>query len=189
MKRKYSKKQNSSKLSGIEVARMVLDENDLKTTYILENTRSHNSYYDINKKTIRLDSTSFNGDSLLDVGVSIHQVGYALLDKENSIYLKIRSFLLPIIDIISYIGYFAMMVCLFNGSWSDLKLAIMIMGIVITFHLLTLPLEYKASKIVKIELIKLNLLDKKEIEDMNTILAVINYRYLGSLIVNIINIL
>jgi Zn-dependent membrane protease YugP len=189
IKHKYNNKKNSSQLSGIEVARKILDNNDLKTTYILENTRWHNSYYDINKKIIRLDSTSFNGDSLIDVGSSIHQVGYALLDKDNNTYLKIRCFLMPIINIASYIGYCVVAYSIFMGSWNDLKLAVLIMGIVIIFHLCTLPLEYKVTKRIIKELDKLDIMDKKEIDDMNTILEVLNYKQLGSLIWNIINII
>lgn len=186
-KHKFGKVKSSCNLSGIEIGRQLLDKNDLNTTYILENIDQFNSYYDVNKKLIRLASIHFNGESLIDLGVTAHEVGYALLDKANNTYLKIRNFLLPIINTISYLGYIMIILTIFGGSWTDIKTVVIIFGIVLFFHLISLPLEYKAANKAKEQLLKLKLIEKDEIESVDLILDAVVYTYIASIIGNIIN--
>jgi Zn-dependent membrane protease YugP len=72
-------------------------------------------------------------------------------------------------------------------SWTDMKTTVIIFGVVFIFHMLTLSISYKASQIAKEQLVELNLITKKEIEDVEVILNDLITVNIASIIDNITN--
>lgn len=186
-KKKYSKIKTNSKLSGIEIARKILDANDLTTFYILENTRNYQNYYDTARNVIYLSSNTFNGEDLFSMAISAQQAGLAIQSKNNGKLFNFRNIFLPIMNIILYFGYIMLVLTIITRSWTDIKTITIIFGLIFIFHLITLPLDYKASKIAKNELIKLNLLNEKESQTVDIILNDLVTVNIASIIDNIIN--
>src|SRR5574344_737253 len=103
------------KLSGVEVARLILDSNGLRDIYVTKVIGEFTDHYDPSRKVIRLSSDIFDNDSIASVSVSAHECGHAIQDKVGYTPMRIRSFLVPIVNFITYIGYFVSIISLFAG--------------------------------------------------------------------------
>ncbi len=181
--------ESSKKLSGQEVARQILDQNDLKDIYIVETKGTLTDHYDPSRKVIRLSSDVFHGTSIASISVAAHECGHAIQDKENYSFMRIRSALVPFVNLISYIGYFAVVISLLAGITGYLMVGILILCATILFQLVTLPVELDASARAKVELEKLNLITSSEKEDVTSMLGAAAMTYVASLISSLMSLL
>ena len=152
--KKYKEIKVKAGLSGQEVARKILDANGLENIHIVETQGELTDHYDPKRKVIRLSHTIFHEDSISSVGVAAHECGHAIQDKEGYTFMKIRSALVPFVNLVSYLGYFGLVVSIFAGLTGYLKISILVLVITIIFQLVTLPVEFDASKRAKEQLIK-----------------------------------
>jgi len=93
--KKYHKVSPSSKLSGCEVARKILDNSDNGIVHIIEYKAFFSDYYDFKRKTIKLSEKVFNNESSSALAIASHEVAHANLVNEKNTLTKIRCFLLP----------------------------------------------------------------------------------------------
>ena len=103
--------------------------------------------------------------------------------------MRIRSTLVPFVNFVTYLGYFGLIVSLFAGVIGYLKLSIGILIVVLLFQLLTLPIEFDASRRALKEIEKLSLVEKKEKEMTVTMLRAAAMTYVASLISLVIDLL
>ena len=103
--RKYKGIDNKSKLSGFEVARKVLDANGLKDMYIVEVRGELTDHYDPSQKVVRLSTDIYHGETIAAAAVAAHECGHAMQDKEGYTMMKIRSSLVPVVNLITYAAY------------------------------------------------------------------------------------
>ena len=104
----YSKYKESSlkgKISGFEVARKILDDNDLKDMYIVEIKGNLNDHYDFNQKVIRLSTDVYHGENITSAVVASRVCEYAIQDKVDNKLFKIGATLNPIIKFDVYAAY------------------------------------------------------------------------------------
>ncbi|MCI8486609.1 MAG: zinc metallopeptidase, partial [Clostridia bacterium] len=97
--------------------------------------------------------------------------------------------LVPIVNLISYLGYFGLLVSLFAGVTGYLKLSIVILLGTALFQLVTLPVELDASKRAKEQLINLGLVSLEEEDSIKQVLSAAAMTYIASLISSILNLL
>lgn len=186
---KYKGIFNNKKLSGQEVARMILDSNNLDNIHIVEVSGTLTDHYDPNRKVIRLSKDIFNGESIAALAVAAHEVGHAIQDKENYNFMRIRTMLVPIVNFISYSGYVVILISLIAGMTSYVIYGILLLIATILFQLATLPVEIDASKRAHNELLKLNIINSDEEEGVKNVLTSAAMTYLASLISSILNLL
>ncbi len=189
VRKKNNKKKAHHKLSGLEVARKILDANDLDTFYILENTRNDRNYYDSSRNVMYLSSTVFNGEDIYSTAIAAYETGYAIQSKNSSRLLSIHDIFLPIMNIILYLGYIMLIFTIITRSWTDIKTTVIIWGFVLFFHLITLPLEYNCVHIANEQLLKYHLVSNNEKDDIEAILNDYTNNYIASMIDNIINVI
>lgn len=175
------------KLSGFEVARKILDDNDLKDLYIVEVKGNLNDHYDYNQKVIRLSSDVYHGENISSALVAAKISSYAILDKKNNGLMKFRSLLNPFINLIVYGGYILFLISLCVQDYNMVKISALLILISIVFHFMTLPVEFNATKIAKDNLDKSDILTKKEIEDGNGLFKVLPYMFLMTVLTCISN--
>ncbi len=187
--KKYKEIKVKAGLSGQEVARKILDANGLENIHIVETQGELTDHYDPKRKVIRLSHTIFHEDSISSVGVAAHECGHAIQDKEGYTFMKIRSALVPFVNLVSYLGYFGLVVSIFAGLTGYLKISILVLVITIIFQLVTLPVEFDASKRAKEQLIKLGLIDNDEHEQVNKVLSAAAMTYVAGLISNLLQLL
>jgi len=185
----YQKIKAKSNLSGVEVARKILDANGLQHVHVLETTGTLTDHYDPSKKVVKLSKEIFNGDSIAAISVAAHECGHAIQDKENYTFMRLRAFFVPIVNLVSYLGYFSIIISLLAGILMYLKLGILILVVTLIFQLITLPVEFDASKKAKKQLIKLEITTKEENNGVDAMLDAAANTYVASVLSTIINIL
>lgn len=143
---KFKGKDTTLGLTGVEVARKMLDENGLRDIYVTETKGVLTDHYDPSRKVIRLSTDVFHSSSIASVAVAAHECGHAIQHKEGYFFIKVRSFLVPLVNLSSKLGYVAIAIGLLF-SWMDLAWAgIGLLLMILLFQLVTLPTEINASK-------------------------------------------
>lgn len=184
---KYRKISNSTGLTGFDVARRILNANGLSNIEVYETNGNLTDHYDPSKKIIKLSNDIYHGTSIASCAVAAHECGHAIQDKENYIYFKIRSFLVPIVNFVSYLGYFGLLVSIIGGLTGYLKLSIIILLATVVFQLVTLPVELNASNRAKKQLDSLNLVAPSEDKGVRKVLSAAAMTYVASLISSLLN--
>lgn len=187
--KKGKEKNNHNGLSGCEVARKILDSNGLDDVYVVVTSGMLSDHYDPKRKVVRLSKDIFHGTSVAAMSVAAHECGHAIQDKENYAFMRIRSLLVPVVNFMTYIGYFGLIVSIFAGITGYLKISIGLVALSLLFQLITLPVEFDASKRALKELDKQSLLSNDEKELSEQVLKAAALTYVASLISTIIDLL
>jgi len=185
---KYKKVQNSKDISGFEVARKILDKNGLKDIMILETKGNLSDHYDPTRKVIKLSTDIYHGTSIASCSVAAHECGHAIQDKVGYKPMRIRSKIVPTVNICSKLGYIAIILgALF--SYQLIEIGIILLATILVFELITLPVEFNASKRALQELDKLKLVGKGEKGKAKNMLSAAAFTYVASLITSFLQIL
>jgi len=187
--RKYKRINNKNGLSGCEVARKILDSNGLTSVHVVETSGILSDHYDPSRKVVRLSKDIFHGTTLASSAVAAHEVGHAIQDRDNYIFIRIRGFLVPFVNFGSKFGYIVLLIGLIFGymdlAWGGIGLLLLIL----LFQLVTLPVEFNASNRALMELKKLSLLEADELEGSSKMLRAAAYTYVASLANTVLQIL
>ena len=142
---KYKKVGVKSKKTGYDVAREILDRNNLSHVLILEVEGELSDHYDPTKKVVKLSHDIYHGDSIASVSVASHECGHALQDKEGYAFLKFRNNIVPLVNFSSKIGYVAIMAGIILSMVNLIWIGIAFEVVILLFQLVTLPVEFDAS--------------------------------------------
>ena len=187
--KKYKQVKVKTGLSGQEVASRILDANGLQNVHIVEKQGELTDHYDPKRKVVRLSHTIFHEDTISSVGVAAHECGHAIQDKEGYTFMRVRSALVPFVNLVSYLGYFGLLVSFVGGLTGYLKLSILVLLVTVLFQLVTLPVEFDASKRAKEQLVQLGLIDSDEHDQVGKVLSAAAMTYVAGLISNLLQIL
>ena len=187
--KKYKQVKVKTGLSGQEVARRILDANGLQNVHIVETQGELTDHYDPKRKVVRLSHTIFHEDTISSVGVAAHECGHAIQDKEGYTFMRVRSALVPFVNLVSYLGYFGLLVSFVGGLTGYLKLSILVLLVTVLFQLVTLPVEFDASKRAKEQLVQVGLIDSDEHDQVGKVLSAAAMTYVAGLISNLLQIL
>lgn len=180
---------NSKLLSGQEVARKILDANGLESIYIVQIGGELTDHYDPGRNVIRLSSRVFQDDSIASLAVAAHECGHAIQKKEGYLFYRLRSALVPIVNLVSYLGYFVLIISLFAGITTYLLLGMIMLLATLVFQLVTLPVELDASKRGMEQIQKLCLIEDTEMNSVSQMLKAAAMTYVASLISTVLNLL
>lgn len=186
---KYKKVANNKGLTGYDVARLILDEHNMSNIYVVEVGGVLSDHYDPTRKVVRLSTEVFHGGTIAAVSVAAHEVGHAIQDKENYSFMKLRALIFPVVNFASYAGYIAVMIGIIFSLTDLLWLGILCELVILTFQLVTLPVEIDASKRALVELQKNKLLETKEIEGSKKMLIAAASTYVASVVTALFQIL
>lgn len=186
---KYRRRNNKKGLSGQEIARMILDENGLQDVYVTEVKGTLTDHYDPNRKVVRLSTDIYHGESIAACSVAAHEVGHAIQDKEGYFFIRIRGAIFPLVSFASKFGYLAIMIGFFfnllNLAWGGIGLLL----VILFFQLITLPVEFDASKRALAFLKNMKILDKKEYDGSEDMLKAAAMTYVAGLATTLLEIL
>lgn len=186
---KYKKIENRNSISGMEVARMILDANKLNDIYIVETNGELTDHYDPKRKVVRLSKDIYHGISIASLSVAAHECGHAIQHKENYFFMKIRTFLVPIVNLVSYLGYFGIIVGILSGITGYLLIGIITLSATILFQIITLPVEIDASFRAREQLKSLNIIVDEEENEVKKMLNAAGMTYIASLISSFVQLL
>ena len=143
---KYKRINNDKKMTGFDVARMILDKNGLNNMYVVETKGNLTDHYAPKRKTIKLSSEVFHGSSIAAMSVAAHEVGHALQDKDGYFFMRVRSFIFPIVNLGTKFAYVVLIIGLIANMMNLIWTGILLVGLGLLFQLVTLPVELDASK-------------------------------------------
>lgn len=166
-----SRIKNSKELTGYDVARKILDKNGLNDLLIVETNGYLTDHYDPNRKVIKLSKNIYGNDTISSMAVAAHEVGHAIQDKEGYFFLRLRTFIFPIVSFISRMSWLVILVGFFFEIVNAIYLGIIIISASVIFELITLPVEINASKRAIKELNSLNLITGEEDKVKNVLIA------------------
>ena len=185
---KYKKKLNNKDLTGYDVARKILDKNKLNDIIILETKGNLTDHYDPARKTIKLSTDIYHGSSIASLAVAAHECGHAIQDKDGYKPMRIRSKIIPTVNICTRIGYLAIIIgAIF--SYKLIEIGIILLLALLAFQIITLPVEFNASKRALNELKTNRFLDKDETKDAKNMLLAAAFTYVASMLSTLLQIL
>lgn len=186
---KYKEKKISTNLTGAEVARQVLDKNNLQNIKVIKTSGTLTDHYDPTKKVIKLSTDIYEGTTIAAASVAAHECGHAIQDKEKYGPLKIRSALVPIVNFSTKIGYLVIMIGLIFNALNLAMIGLILLLTMLAFQLITLPVEFNASTRAKVELNALNILNENEQSGTKRMLTAAAFTYVASLLTTLLQIL
>ncbi|MEO6867581.1 MAG: zinc metallopeptidase [Gaiellales bacterium] len=161
---KWSEVAASSGQSGAQIARAILDRNGLMDVQVLHTPGQLTDHYDPRTRTVNLSDAVYARPSVAAVAVAAHEVGHAIQHQQAYAPLAIRSTLVPVAQIGSsaFMPLFILGIVLASmgaatGSAAVMLIAIIGFAMAVLFQLVTLPVEFDASRRAKIQLQQLSL--------------------------------
>lgn len=185
---RYKKKLNNKDLTGYDVARKILDKNNLNDIIVLETKGNLTDHYDPARKTIKLSTDIYHGSSIASLAVAAHECGHAIQDKDGYKPMRIRNKIIPTVNICTRIGYLAIIIgAIF--SYKLMEIGIILLLALLAFQIITLPVEFNASKRALNELKTNRFLDKDETKDAKNMLLAAAFTYVASMLSTLLEIL
>ena len=186
---KYKKVKCKRDINGAEAARLILEANGLSNIYVVEIKGDLMDHYDPNRKVVKLSTDIFHGNSIASISVAAHECGHAIQDKEGYTFMRIRSMMIPIVNFVSYAGYFVLLVSIIASAFDYLLIGILLVISSLAFQVITLPVEIDASKRALKELENIDIADKKEIIESKNMLDAAALTYVASVISSLLSLL
>ena len=185
---KYSKIASMNEMSGAEVARKILKENNLENVYVVETKGQLTDHYDPGQNVIRLSTKVYNYATISSAAIAAHEVGHAIQHKEGNFFIKLRKFIAPLVSIASRFGYLAILIGLFAGLLKLVYIGIAMLVVILLFQLITLPVEFDASRKAMVCLEKYQLLLADERDGARKVLTAAALTYVAGLITTLVEI-
>ncbi len=186
---KYLKIDNSKDLTGQEVARKILDKNGLSDIYVVATDGFLSDHYDPTRKTVRLSKAVYEGHSIASMAVAAHECGHAIQDKDNYVFFKIRSMIVPIVNIGTSISYYILLIGFLFQVLGLIYLGIALTALGLLFQIVTLPVEFDASKRAGKQIAKMGLARSDELRGVSTMLRSAAFTYIAGVIASAMQIL
>lgn len=143
---RYLRERSYAGFTGREVARQILDQNGLQNVTIERVAGQLSDHYDPRAETVRLSADVYNGTSIAALSVAAHEVGHAVQHAQNYAPLGLRTSVFPMASLGSQMAFPLFMIgFLFNFD------TLMLVGIwffiaALAFQVVTLPVEFNASR-------------------------------------------
>ena len=189
---KYSRVKSYIGLTGAEVARRMLDLNNLGFVKIQETGGMLSDYYDPRSKTLNLSSGVYRSNSIAAAGVAAHECGHAIQDAQNYGPLRLRSSMVPSVQIGSWLGPIIFFIGLFMASSAGTTVAwigLALFAATAVFALVTLPVELNASNRAKQWLSSSGVVYQNEMEGVYKVLDAAALTYVAAAVQSLSTIL
>ncbi|HIT87423.1 MAG TPA: zinc metallopeptidase [Candidatus Coprocola pullicola] len=189
---KYSKIRNTKGLTGAEVARQMLERAGIYDVRIEQIGGNLTDHYDPSHKVLRLSSTVYGSTSVAALGVAAHETGHAIQHAENYGFLWLRSAMVPMTRIGSNLSIPLVLIgLLISQNWGHtlILIGIALFSIVVLFSVVTLPVEFDASRRALHMLEEQDYLHGAELSGAKKVLTAAASTYVAATAVAIVNLL
>jgi Zn-dependent membrane protease YugP len=187
--RKYNRLFSSRGLTANEVAQMILNRAGIYDVRIERVRGSLTDHYSPNELVLRLSDSVYGNTSVAAIGVAAHECGHAIQHKEGYWPLSLRSVSVPIANIGSRLSWPIIILGLFLG-WMDLaQIGVWLFSVVVLFQLITLPVEFNASRRALAILESDNILYGDELRGASKVLKAAALTYVAALFTAILQLL
>ena len=149
-------------MTGAQIARRVLDANGLNEVPVEETPGSLSDHYDPRSRSVHLSPEVFQQVSVASTAVAAHEVGHAIQHAKSYAFFKFRSTLFPAVQFASNIWMLFLLGGIFLQIAGFIVLAIALYAVAVLFQVVTLPVEFDASRRAKAQLTDLGLVASNE---------------------------
>ena len=191
---KFSKVRNAANITGAQVARRILDANGLYDVPVEQSRGELTDHYDPRSRSLHLSDGVYGTPSIAAMGIAAHEVGHAIQHARAYAPLQFRTAIVPVVNIGSTLGFivlFAGIILQFTGlAW----LGVGLFALSTIFALITLPVEFDASRRAKEALTNLGLTDGglqrgDETSGVATVLNSAAWTYVASFAASVLSLL
>jgi Zn-dependent membrane protease YugP len=187
---RWSKVRASANITGAECAREILQAAQIHDVNVVETNDFLGDHYDPTKKQLHLSSNVYNTPSVAALGIAAHESGHAIQHARAYAPLKARMAIVPVTMIASQMLPFIIIGGLFFGITGLITLGIWCYLILLVFQLITLPVEFDASRRAKIILREMGVIQPgEEAAGVNSVLNAAALTYIAAFIAALGNLL
>lgn len=187
---KYSKIRAASNLTGAETAREILNAAQINDVEVVQIDGMLGDHYDPTSKRLCLSTQTYNTPSIAAVGVAAHETGHAIQHAKAYAPLKLRMAIVPVTQIASRLLPLIIIGGFFFRIFGLLELGVIVYLILTVFQLVTLPVEFDASRRAKIILQHMGIVHAgEEAEGVNKVLDAAALTYVAAFVAALGNLL
>ncbi len=157
--RRFSQVPNSAGLSGAQAARRVLDSQGLYDVPVEATKGELTDHYDPRKRALFLSEGVFGTRSIAAVAIAAHEAGHAIQHAKAYAPLKVRTAIVPAVNIGSNLGYIVLIIGIIGQNFELGLAGVLLFALATVFALITLPVEFDASNRAKQALISVGIVD------------------------------
>ena len=143
---KYSKKLNSRGLTAADAARRILNSNGLSNVSIEHVSGKLSDHFDPRANVVRLSDSTYSSTSVAAIGVAAHECGHAIQYATGYAPIKIRNSIVPVVNIGNALSMPLFFIGLIMGMTNLALAGALLFGLVLLFQVITLPVEFNASR-------------------------------------------
>lgn len=143
---KYKKIKTQKSITGFDAARYILSTNSYNDISIKKVRGSLSDYFNPINKEIALSETSMTDTSIASLAVAAHECGHVIQFKKGYIPLKIKSYIVPAVNLGSKLSFPLILLGIFLSMGKLISIGIFLFSFVLIFQIITLPVEFDASR-------------------------------------------
>ncbi len=186
---KYSEIASSSRVTGAQAARMLLDNAGVHDVSIEQVGGFLSDHYDPSHKVLRLSPDVYGSHSLSAIGVACHEAGHAMQHADGYIWLNMRSAMVPMVNIGSNFSYIVMLAGMLLHSQMFVLLGIGMFSLAVLFSIVTLPVEWDASARAKKLMVRAGIVGDREASGAGAVLNAAFLTYLAAAVSSVMTLL
>jgi uncharacterized protein len=186
---KYSKQPSASGLTGAQVARTILDRNNLSNVRVEPVAGQLTDHYDPRSKVVRLSEGNFRNNSIAAVSVAAHECGHAIQDASGYVPMKLRAGLFPIVNFAGQLWFPLFFLGILGFGSFFVQLAVIAFAGVLLFHVVTLPVEINASTRAYGILTRYGMLSRTEADGTRRVLTAAAFTYIAAALTSLLTLL
>lgn len=177
---KYSEIQIGSGMPGAQVARQILERNGLSEVPVeISPGGPLSDHYDPRRKALFLSEPVYRPPSIAAAAVAAHETGHALQDSRGYFPLKLRSAMYPAVAFASNAWMWLLIIGAVLNALNLIALALALYAAAVAFHLVTLPVEFNASRRASVQLRELGIVGAGEQAGVNKVLTAAALTYVA----------
>ncbi len=186
---KYSKVRVQNGMTGAQAARALLDSNGLYNVPVEAVPGELTDHYDPRKRVLRLSQGVFNVPSVAAVGIAAHEAGHAIQHAKAYAPLQVRTAIVPAVSIGSNVGFGILFLGFIMQSFNLALVGIGLFALTTVFALITLPVEFDASRRAKESLRNMGLVDVGEGQGVAKVLDAAAWTYIAGFAASLLTLL
>jgi Zn-dependent membrane protease YugP len=184
---KYSKIPSSKGYNGAQLARYILDDRRMSDVQIEAIPGNLSDHYDPSSKKLRLSQGVYGSSSVAALGIVAHEVGHAIQDANSYVPLKLRNSIVPAANFGSGLAFPLFFIGLIAGLPFLMDIAVIFFALAVAFSVITLPVEFNASRRAIRILSDGDYLTEKEIPLAKKVLSAAALTYVAATAMAILN--
>jgi uncharacterized protein len=184
---KYSQVACSRGYTGAQVARYILDDYRLQKIEVVPTPGNLTDNYEPRSGKLNLSESVYNNNSVAAIGVAAHEAGHAIQDAKSYIPLKLRNGLVPVTNIGTTLAFPLFLLGLFAGLPQFMDIGIILFALAVVFSIVTLPVEFNASRRALRVLADGNFLTAQELPMAKSVLDAAALTYVAATAMAILN--